>query len=48
MDKVCLERNKLWRFGMFFFEFAGNFIYSNGDIYEGAFSDGFKCGKGQN
>jgi len=33
--------------GYFFVEFAGKFIYINGDIYEGAFSDGCKCGKGQ-
>ena len=31
----------------FFFEFAGKFIYSVGDTYEGAFRDGCKCGKGQ-
>jgi len=29
------------------FLFAGMFIYNNGDIYEGVFSDGCKCGKGK-
>jgi len=31
----------------FIFEFEGIFFYSNGDIYEGAFRDGCKSGKGQ-
>jgi len=45
MAKVCLERNKLSRIELF--ELTGKFIYSNGDIYEGAFSGGCKCGKGK-
>ena len=47
MAKVCLERSKFSHIRKLFFEFVGKFIYNNRDIYEGAFRDGYKCGKGQ-
>jgi len=47
MAKVCILRETSIQALEYFFKFEGKFIYSNGDIYEGAFRDGFKSGEGQ-